>query len=149
MKALSMIFLLFVSTNGCSQDTETVKNKEGANNLVVEYEAASRGFFQKVKVTKDSIFVANDRNSIHSVPSTTSQWDKITSMLSNVEIEKIGTLTPPTERRAVDAAAHAVLRIKTGDTVYTSPTFDHGNPPVEIESLVKAILTLSKTVEKE
>src|SRR5690606_3186601 len=103
--------------------------------LTVEYEAASRGFFKKVSVTQDSISVANDRNSMHTILSTTSQWNKITNALSDVKIEKIGTLAPPTERRTVDAAAHAVLTIKTGDTVYTSPTFDHGNPPVEIESL--------------
>ncbi len=126
-----------------------IKNKEGENYPVVEYEAASRGFFQKVRVTQDSISVANDRNNMRSVPSTASQWSKINNALNDVEIEKIGTLTPPTERRTVDAAAHAVLTIKTGDTVYISPTFDHGNPPVEIELLVKAILTLSKTVEKE
>src|SRR5690606_2236202 len=149
MKTLSIIFLLLISANGCSQDTETVTKKEGKNNPVVEYEAASRGFFLKVRVTQDSISVANNRNSMSSVASTTSQWNKITNALSDVEIEKIGTLAPPTERRAVDAAAHAFLTIKTGDTVHTSPTFDHGNPPVEIESLVKAILTLSKTVEKE
>lgn len=149
MKALSMIFLLLVSANGCSQDTETATKKEGKNNPVVEYEAASRGFFQKVRVTRDSISVANDRNSMYSVASTASQWNKIIENLNAIEIKNIGTLTPPTEKRTVDAAAHAVLRIKTVDTVYTSPTFDHGNPPVEIESLVKAILTLAKTVEKE
>lgn len=149
MKTLSMIFLLLISANGCSQDTETATKKEGDNNLTVEYEASSRGFFQKVMVTQDSISVANDRNSMHKIPSTASQWGKITNALGEVEIQNIGKLTPPSEKRTVDAAAHAVLTIRTGDTVYTSPTFDHGNPPVEIESLVKAILTLSKTVEKE
>lgn len=149
MKALSIIFLLLISARGCSQDTKTVTKEKVENKPVVEYEATSRGFFQKVRVTQDSISVANNRNSMHTVPSTVSQWNKIIKALNDFEIQNISTLTPPTERRAVDAAAHAVLRIKTGDTLYTSPTFDHGNPPAEIESLVKAILTLSKTVEKE
>ncbi|UOB15921.1 hypothetical protein [Abyssalbus ytuae] len=144
MKFISLIFLTVITLKGCSQEKSAQEN-----NIVVEYEASSRGFFNQIKVTKDSIYKSNDRSekSMRSTLCTDSQWKKITAKIEGIDIDKLETLEPPTDKRTYDAAAHATLTIKKNDSVYKTQTFDSGNPPKEIESLVKAILTLGKTVE--
>ncbi|MBL4568525.1 MAG: hypothetical protein JKY69_02310, partial [Flavobacteriaceae bacterium] len=45
----------------------------------------------------------------------------------------------PTDDRIRDAALHATLTIILGDKTYSSQTFDHGNPPKELKSLIDAL----------
>ena len=44
-----------------------------------------------------------------------------------------------------DGAAHAKLKVFVNDKEYESSSFDHGNPPIEIKSLVEYIMTMSKS----
>ena len=64
-----------------------------------------------------------------------------------MDIEQIPNLKAPTENRFFDGAAIANLKISYKGTIYESASFDHGNPPKEIEPLVKEILSISENIE--
>ncbi len=115
----------------------------------IVYEASTRGSFFQIKINKDLIQKTKDRSlkEINSKKCSKEDWDTILSFLKNTPIEKIGDLTPPTDKRATDAALHAKLKIITKTNTYTSIGFDHGNPPDEIKQLVKTILSLSESIE--
>ncbi|MEW7289700.1 DUF4377 domain-containing protein [Aquimarina sp. 2304DJ70-9] len=115
----------------------------------IVYEASTRGSFFQVKINKDVIEKTKDRslNEINSRKCSKKDWDTVLSLLENIQLEKIKNLAAPTDKRASDRALHAQLKITSGDSIYTSVGFDHGNPPKEIEQLVTTILSLAESIE--
>ncbi len=115
----------------------------------IVYEASTRGSFFQIKISKDVIEKTKDRSlkEINSKKCSKKDWDVILSLLEDIQVENINNLTPPTSKRASDAALHAQLKITSGDNTYTSAGFDHGNPPQEIEQLVTTILSLAESIE--
>ena len=146
MKSIFLIILTIISLQGCAQNNHMLNN-----DTVVEYTASTRGYFYKTTVTKNTITLTKDRSEIEieKIDCKKEQWDNIISLINDIEVEKIETFNPPTTKRQVDAAAHTNIAIKINDAIYQSQTFDSGSPPVELEPLVKAILTLGKSVEKQ
>jgi hypothetical protein len=67
--------------------------------------------------------------------------------LKPVNVENIPNLKAPSEKRFYDGAAIATLSIVYNGETYTTPSFDHGNPPNEIAELVKEILSISENIE--
>ncbi len=115
----------------------------------ITYQASSRGFFLEITIDKDVIKKATDRNAnaIASRKCSKKDWNTIRSLIYKTPIETIDKLTAPTEKRHLDGAAHAQLKVISKDTVFTSNTFDHGNPPEEIKLLVNTILSLAESIE--
>jgi len=62
--------------------------------------------------------------------------------LSEIDIKEIENLIPPSTKHQHDGAAGATLIVTFEGKTYRVPTFDHGNPPIEIKSIVEKIMAL-------
>ncbi len=142
MKIYALILLNIFLSKGCGSD-EQIEMKSA----VVEYTATTRGFFQKVTVKNQEVFVTKDRNSGEIGTATKisdADWKELINDFKDINLEEIPNLKSPTEKRFYDGAAIANLNITFKDKTYKSQSFDHGFPPAEIEKLVNKINALVK-----
>ena len=132
------------------KDTTTAPNSQDKI-ILIEYEALSRGSFLQIKIDKDHIEKTTDRDvkDVISKKCSNDDWKAILSLLKSIDIEKIGALKSPTEKRLFDGAPHAQLKITSTTKTYTSGGFDHGAPPQEIEPLITTILMLAESIKKQ
>ena len=144
MKKITLLLLLavFVAT-GCGSVLK--KDKD----IVIEYQAMTRGSNQEVVLTHDMVQVRTIAGSkeAYTATITTQQWNDVVKDLEEIDLSTIGELKAPTNKRFYDGALIATLTVKTKDSTYRSSSFDHGEPPAEIASLVNRIVTLS-TLDK-
>ncbi|GAA4276044.1 hypothetical protein GCM10022259_07680 [Aquimarina mytili] len=129
----------------------TINDYESQENslITVEYQALTRATFFQININKDTIEKTTDRNlkNIDSRKCSKKDWETIITLTEAIALEKISQLKAPSGKRLFDGAAHAQLKIISKNKTYTSASFDHGNPPKEIEQLVKTILSLSESIE--
>lgn len=149
MKKIALVLLTIIFAAGCSS-TKTAKNnvtdtKSAANGLSFEYEASTRGAYQKVVVTQDSVITIKDREMKDVVKKTTTKgdWDKLTAAAGKINPEGLKDLKAPSVKHQFDGALMANLKIIKDGKEYRSVTFDHGNPPAEIAPLVTKIIGMS------
>jgi len=144
MKKITLLLLLavFVAT-GCGSVLKQDKD------IVIEYQAMTRGSNQEVVLTHDMVQVRTIAGSkeAYTATITTQQWNDVVKDLEKIDLNTIGELKTPTNKRFYDGALIATLTVKTKDSTYRSSSFDHGAPPAEIASLVNRIVTLS-TLDK-
>ena len=143
MKIYALILLTILLSKGCGSDEQMDKKS-----TIVEYTATTRGFFQKITVKNQEVFVSKDRNSTeirNSTKISDADWKELINDFQAINLEEIPNLKAPTEKRFYDGAPIANLKITFKDKTYESQSFDHGFPPAEIEKLVKKINTLVKT----
>jgi len=142
MKTLIVVVLTFFLGKGCSQET-----KNDMANTTIEYTANTRGFYKKITIQNQEIFVSTDRNSTEKGTSSAisdTDWKELVTYFETVELDSLASYKDPTQKRQYDGAAMADLKVKYKDKEYQTVTFDHGFPPVEIEKLVNKITSLSK-----
>lgn len=109
----------------------------------ITYEAKTRGSEHAIKVTQNSVYFKNNQET-KEVPLSKINRDKLVKMVSQLSLQNIQNLKAPSEERASDGALHANVAVKIGKVVYTSSTFDEGNPPSELKEIVKLIFSLHK-----
>lgn len=142
MKIYTLILLNIFLSKGCGPNEQI-----DMNSAVVEYTATTRGFFQKVTIKNQEVFVKKDRNSDEIGKATKisdADWKELINDFKDINLEEIPNLKSPTEKRFYDGAAIANLNITFNDKIYKSQSFDHGFPPAEIEKLVNKINALVK-----
>lgn len=142
MKIYALILLNIFLSKGCGSD-EQIDMKSA----VVEYTATTRGFFQKVTIKNQEVFVTKDRNSAEIGTATKisdADWKELVTDFQAINLEEIPNLKSPTEKRFYDGAPIANLKITFKDKIYESQSFDHGFPPAAIEKLVNKINALVK-----
>jgi hypothetical protein len=166
MKVIMSILALVVVVASCNStkthssksDTPTTKSNEDLtkgndainNKVAVAYRASTRGFFEYVYISEEAIKITQDRNfeQIQNYPCNKADWDAIVKLIAEVDEDNFQKLVAPTGKRHYDAAPHASLTIIHGTKEITTPTFDHGYPPKEIEALVSKILSIKESVSK-
>jgi len=138
---LAFIILLF-SANDCS-------NHENQNINSISYETFTRGSSTVYKISNSILKITSTgvNKAESSKQLCSEEWTMLVQKLEEVEVSKINQLKTPTDKRASDAALHAILSIRKNDTIYKTNSFDHGNPPKEVKPLVEAILRLAENVE--
>jgi heat shock protein HslJ len=119
--------------------------------IVITYQALSRGFFEEISISKDTLTICNDRDrkQIKSYPFSSNDWNECLELLSKIKTETLSDLKAPTAMRLYDGAAHATLTIKKETKEFQTSSFDHGHPPEEIKALVEKLLYFKKEVSKE
>lgn len=141
MKTLTMILftVLAVTVNKCSSDSKELKE-----NLVIEYEAKTRGSFSKVIIKNDSIVVMEEgRNeSVNYYPLAKKDWDMLVKQIKGIDKEKIKNYKAPTSKRFTDAARAASVRVVYKNEIYQSEEFDEGTPPKELKTFVDKVASL-------
>ncbi|WP_026932732.1 hypothetical protein [Christiangramia echinicola] len=136
------LFIFLFSENDCS-------NQEVSNTESFSYETFTRGSSTMYTVTPEGIKVKStglnakeDSNSI-----TEEEWKSLLNRLEEINASEMSKLKAPSDDRASDRGLHAILSVRKNDTIYKTNSFDHGNPPTEVQPLVEAILRLAENVE--
>ena len=142
MKKLVIIFLVLIVG-------QSMVSQEKINEFAFEYEAVTRGFYQKIKVNKETLVFSEDRTVKKSstVKLNNKQWNKILELVDEIKLKNLSSLKAPSEKRKFDGAAHSKLKVLYKDDLYQSSSFDHGNPPREIKGLVEYIIELSQSAK--
>ena len=141
MKLLSMLFLTIFLGKSCDAE-----QKQEIDTAVIEYTATTRGFYQQITVQNQKFTVTKDRNGNEKLAQqdiSKSDWKKIIEAFQEVDLDGMQDLKGPTEKRFYDGAAIANVKITYKGKSYETNGFDHGNPPIEIEKLVRKITLLA------
>lgn len=152
MKFLITIITVFVLTEGCNNISSNLSSlQECQESITITYQAVSRGFFEEISISSDSITISKDHNkkNINAFKNHKEDWNTCLELLSKVDMNDLSKLKAPTSYRYVDGAAHATLIIKNGDKEIRSSEFDHGHPPKEIKALVEKLQTFKKLSVKQ
>lgn len=159
MKLILTIFTFLLMAKECDTNKASLSSNTSNNNvekttdmekvqkdITLVYNANSRGFFEEIVVTIDSITIYTNRNKTNptKVVCSTEDWNSCMTLLEAIEIKKLPSLEAPTKMRHYDGAAHATLTIKNKEESYQTSTFDHGHPPQEIKAIVDRILLFKK-----
>lgn len=142
MKILSLLFLTIFLGKGC----DSAKAQE-ISNTVIEYEANTRGFYQKIMVKNQRVTISKDRNGNDKpMPKKISDadWKELVECFETIELDSLAKLKAPTEKRFYDGAAIANLKITYKDKTYETTSFDHGFPPKQIKKFVNKITSFAK-----
>ena len=142
MKILSLLFLTSFLGKGCNS-----AQAQEISNAVIEYEANTRGFYQKITVKNQMVTISKDRDG-NDKPTPTkisdADWKELVDCFETMELDSLSKLKAPSEKRFHDGAAIANLKINFKDKAYETDSFDHGLPPNEIKKLVNTITLLAK-----
>ncbi|WP_299526351.1 hypothetical protein [uncultured Lutibacter sp.] len=130
MKILKYLFFIVIF-HSCKAQTNL-------ETMIVNYNAATRGSSIKYEVTSSKLYYKDIENTIET-KTTSKFWEEITTIVEQINLSEIENFNPPTSDRNVDAALHATLSITIGNQIYESQTFDHGNPPEELKSLIETL----------
>ena len=151
MKILTFLALLLLVCSGCYSSKSTFDaEKQNFETLVIQYEANTRGFYQKLVVQNHTISSTNDRKGIKTPiiqKISDSDWNVLLSEFNKVDLENLPNLKPPTQKRLYDGAAIAELKITLKGKTFETTSFDHGNPPMEIQKVVEIVNALFKAEE--
>lgn len=145
MKLASVLLMMIFLAKGCGNEL-----RKESTNISFEYEALTRGSYNKIIAKQDTIITIKDRVMSTVVESSLKKrdWNTLLTLLEKIDRTNVNNLKAPSDRRTYDGALMANLKVIYKDKVYESSSFDHGNPPEEIEKLVNKIIALSD-LEKE
>lgn len=141
MKIVTLLFLTLMLGKGCSNPSQT-----DIKNATFEYNAYSRGFYQKISIQNQTLTNQRDRKGVEKpevVRISDADWQQLVSAFQKINIEEIPNLKDPTQKRFYDGAAIAEMKITYKDKTYQTTNFDHGTPPAEIADLVNKIVALT------
>ncbi|MCK0179537.1 hypothetical protein MWU50_09565 [Flavobacteriaceae bacterium S0862] len=152
MKLLFTIFSLIIIPKECNNmSSNFTALQERQDTIIITYEAVSRGFFEEISLSKDSLTICNDINKkdYKTYNLSKENWSTCLKLLSKIDMNGLSELEAPTTYRYSDGAPHATLIIKDSDKEIRSSEFDHGHPPNEIKELVEKLLTIKKMATKQ
>jgi hypothetical protein len=142
MKLFAAILLTVFLSKSCEGQT-----KNDLKLAAIEYTASTRGFYQKIIVENQAVAISRDRSGTEK-PVTTKisdkDWKELVGYFETLNLDSLETLKAPTEKRIVDAAAFASLKVTYKDKTYQSNSFDHGYPPGAIKKIVDKLNTFAK-----
>ncbi|RTY95849.1 hypothetical protein [Flavobacterium sp. GT3R68] len=163
MKAITLLASIFIMCISCNcqkkavEPSNIVANQEAQanenlipdtqNGMKIEYEANTRGFYEKVTIQNQTIMVSKDRNGADQPVAkkiSDADWKALTAFFTEVNLAEMPNLKAPTEKRFHDGAPIAELKITYKDKDYTSSNFDHGFPPAQIKKLVDKVVSLTE-----
>ncbi len=117
-------------------------------NISFEYSATSMQSYKRIIVDEDSIsFSKKRKGKPYKISCKETYWNNLIKLCNSLDIESISELEAPSKSFQFDGAPLARLKIMLNGNTYESPSFDHGNPPKEIEALVKEILSSTENIE--
>lgn len=127
------------------------KAETPSREIVLEYEAMTRGHYRKVVITKTETVTAESREAGGELKMATAaaDWKTLLGLVDGIDLAKVETLRAPSNKNHVDAALAATLKITKGNKVYQSTVFDHGNPPAQLKALIEKMIAIAKFSDKK
>ena len=155
MKTITILLTILITFASCKCQKKTIENstetstnsQKVAMDVKYVYEANTRGYFQKIVIENQQVFVVSDRNSKELGTGTKikdSDFKELNNYLNSIKLDDLATYKDPTQKRFYDGAAIANLKIISNGKEYTTMSFDNGFPPIEIEKLVNKITSFVK-----
>jgi hypothetical protein len=151
MKKLALLVVSIFGFIGCNNQKIAVENDLKTNSEVkeykvpkIEYEANTRGFYEKITIENQMVSVIYDRDAYKGGEPKQISDDvnkELNSYLNAIKLDQLAKFKDPTQKRFYDGAAIANLKITVDGIEYKTVDFDHGNPPVEIEKLVNRVVS--------
>jgi len=92
---------------------QSMVSQEKVNEFSFEYEAISRGLYQKIKVNHEKLTISEDRTGKKSstIKISDIQWKGLVDLANKIKFEELSSLIAPSEKRKFDGAAHAQLEV--------------------------------------
>ncbi len=162
---LTIIFSLFLSKS-CKDTNKTTKtdttntaienvvaDKENMKNnnlkdVKIWYQANTRGFYFQFTVENGKANAVYQRSSEPiEVNLSADDLIKLSTLYSNIDLEKLIKLKGSTQMRFTDGKAYANLHIFKNGKEYYTEGFDHGIPPTEIKEICDLMCQLGKKKE--
>lgn len=140
MKKFATLFLSIVLLSSCGP-----KLTQEMQNSTITYEALSRGFYLNIQIEGNKMIVMREREKkgIEYILKN-SELNALEKIFQKIDIENLQDFKGPTEKRFYDGAAIANLSVNYQDQIYTSQSFDHGNPPTEIADFINKIISFTE-----
>lgn len=152
MRAITLLAALIITFTSCNcQKKAAEKNNVTAENAmkqeampILEYEANTRGFYNKITVANQTVSVISVRDGKPTESKVSdADWKALTELYKAVNKEGLANLKAPSDARFYDGAAMANFRVITKDSTFESATFDAGNPPAEIQQIVNKLIAIA------
>ncbi|WP_294823392.1 hypothetical protein [uncultured Flavobacterium sp.] len=147
MKKIAVIVLVLLLAAamilGCS--SSKASSKMEGKEITFEYKAYTRGSNLSYVVTKDSVVHKEDMRgevTTYKDKMVAEDWDVLLAATEKIDMAKLETAEVPSKKHQFDGALAATLKIMIDGKEYRTPTFDHGNPPLEVKELVTTITGL-------
>jgi len=150
MRIVSLLWVFLFALASCNSQKNTVGSTIKMKDIEIQYEANTRGFYQKLVLKNAAISSTKDRNGIEIPivqPVSDTDWNAIKDEINKVDLENLPNLKAPTEKRFYDGAAIANLKIIYKGETYQTTDFDHGFPPMQIKRVVEMVNLLFKHEE--
>ena len=150
MKLFLYLFSVITFMNGCHDENskeQTTKNAQDA--ITIEYEASSRGYYQKVNLSKDQLAVVRQRGgTVLTKEMSSEDWTAIMEILDKIDVEKLekNYVNPDDLRR--DAVIPAMLTINYKENTVSNVEFGHGSAPEILQPLMTKIEAMINAVDK-
>ena len=129
---LTYLFVLISSEPACQQkqSSDSIESI-----LLTEF---TRGTQRSIEVTPTQTTVRiNDTEETAPTPAKT--WQSLTQQIGDLPLASLPKIPILSKKHQVDAALHATLTIVASDSTYTSDTFDHNAPPVQLQPIVDSL----------
>ena len=150
MRIVSLLSVLVFVLGSCNSQKNGVGTSFEMKDIEIQYEANTRGFYNKLILKNATISSTNDRDGKENpIVQKVSEVDlnALIQELNKVDLENLPNLKSPTEKRFYDGAAIANLKITYKGKIYQSSDFDHGFPPMQIKRVVEIVNLLFKPEE--
>jgi hypothetical protein len=150
MRTVSLLWVFLFALASCNSQKNTVGSTIKMKDIEIQYEANTRGFYQKLVLKNAAISSTKDRNGIEIPivqPVSDADWNAIKDEINKVDLENLPNLKAPTEKRFYDGAAIANLKIIYKGETYQTTDFDHGFPPMQIKRVIEMVNLLFKHEE--
>lgn len=150
MRIVSLLSVLLFVLGSCNSQKNGVGTSFEMKDIEIQYEANTRGFYNKLILKNATISSTNDREGKENpIVQKVSEvdWNALIQELNKVDLENLSNLKAPTEKRFYDGAAIANLKITYKGKIYQSSDFDHGFPPMQIKRVVEIVNLLFKPEE--
>ncbi len=130
--------------------SKEISSNQKEQKTQLTYHAISRGYFEKITISKDEISISKDRDykKIASYSYPESDWQELMALLDEIDIRNLENIEVPSKKFQFDGAAITTFKVNTGKDEYTTPGFDNDNPPKAIEVIVNKLLSIKNSVEK-
>ena len=150
MRIVSLLSVLVFVLGSCNSQKNAIGTSIEIKDIEIQYEANTRGFYNKLVLKNATISSTNDRDGkenpiVQKV--TDADWSALNDEINKVDLENLPNLKSPTEKRFYDGAAIANLKIIYKGNTYQTSDFDHGFPPMQIKRVVEMVNLLFKPEE--
>ena len=150
MRIVSILSVLVFVLGSCNSQKNAIGTSIEMKDIEIQYEANTRGFYNKLVLKNATISSTNDRDGKENpiVQKVTDvDWSALNDEINIVDLENLPNLKAPTEKRFYDGAAIANLKIIYKGNTYQTTDFDHGFPPMQIKRVVEIVNLLFKPEE--